>query len=390
MQKAHSSPSHSLRKHHLQSVVISVCVNALLIMALLYVVQLPSDQAEDRVSIRVQNQEVNPEETIDPTILEEPEITQVEETDLSFDTSLEFVTDLTTETESAAELEANVIPTMSPVKLMSMALQTGPVTLGGSGMPMKGTTQFMGQKGEGERIAFVIDYSKSMKKLQLDVMKYELYSAIQKIGETGLVSILFFSGPVWRPDQDAEDATKRWTGSNGEGWRVKDGEEGANPQWFLPNRNNLAAIQRMIYTTPTTYGTDWYPPMKLALETNPRPDVIFFMTDGSSPRGSIDRTLEMIDQIPPGSVQINTVALGLSEDKADPLKQIAEKTGGHFRLYTSEQLKEVLEKIPEPPDEFSDRDLKYMSAAEVIQRSLQNQQAVPQMPVNDDVVTFDI
>jgi len=383
--------AHSLRKNHIHSIVISVLMNGLLMLLLLYAVQLPSQMEEERVSIRMQTEEPVTEEVMDPGELEDPELTDVEDSTLNMDSSLDVFAEMETDTDAAVDIESNIIPTMSPVKMLDMALQTGPVTLSGAGIPGKGATRFMGQQGEGERIAFVIDYSRSMNNTQLAVMKYELYTAVQKIGESGLVSMLFFSGPVWRPDQDAEEATQWWTGSNGNGWRVRDGEEGPNPQWFLPDRNNLAAIQRMIYNTPTTYGTDWYPPLKLALEMNPRPDVIFFMTDGNSPSSSVERTLKMVEDIPSGTVQINTVALGLKEEKAEPLKSIAEQTGGHFRLYTSTQLKEAEEALPKPPEKFSDQNLRYMSSSEVLHRSLENSQKGRPAPVeNDDVVTFEI
>lgn len=90
--------------------------------------------------------------------------------------------------------------------------------------------------------------------------------ALAAIGERGLATVLFFSGPVWRPDQDALKAESRWTGSNGRGWELKKDAEGPNPQWLIPNRKIMAALTRMIYQTPTTLGTDWYPPLKKQVE----------------------------------------------------------------------------------------------------------------------------
>ncbi len=234
---------------------------------------------------------------------------------------------------------------------------------GGYGTGMGGGmgvgVNFMGSESSGTRFAFVIDYSKSMSQLQQRVTKAELYSALEEIGDYGLATVLFFSGPVWRPDQDEKTIRPLWQGNNGNGWFLKEEANGPDPQWFYPNSHNLAAMERMIYETPTTFGTDWYHPIKFVLKMEPPPDVIFFMTDGRSSKNTITKTLEMIDDLPKDQVVINTVALGVKPQDSEPLEEIAKMTGGEFKSYDDAQLKEREEKLDDIPDNFSSKSIRY-------------------------------
>ena len=232
----------------------------------------------------------------------------------------------------------------------------------------KRTTRFMGNEARGKRFAFVIDYSRSMSEDQLAVMKSELYKAIKGVGEDGLVTVLFFSGPVWRPDQDALASEKNWTKSRGGGYELKKGCEGPNPQWLLPTEDNLEALERLIYQTPTTLGTDWFTPLKLVLEMSPRPDMVVFMTDGSVSETVSRRTIEYVKGLPQWMVRINTTALGVEPDKAEPLRILAEMTGGKFRLYDKEELANAAQKLPRAPTTFSSKDLRYLSDEDFRQR----------------------
>lgn len=218
---------------------------------------------------------------------------------------------------------------------------------------------FMGSSSTGSRFAFVIDYSKSMSQLQQRVVKSELYTALEAIGDRGLATVLFFSGPVWRPDQDEKELRPHWNQVSMHEFHLKEGQEGPDPQWFYADAHNLAAMERMIYETKTTGGTDWYNPIKFVLEMDPPPDVIFFMTDGRTSQNSITKTIEMIEELPKGSVIINTVALGVKEKDKAPLEQIAEMTKGEFKSYNDAELQEQEKTLPEAPVDFSTKSIRY-------------------------------
>lgn len=236
----------------------------------------------------------------------------------------------------------------------------------------KQSTRFMGTQAKGNRFAFIIDYSLSMSKDQFAMMKHELNRAIQAIGDDRLVTVLFFSGPVWRPDEDAENVAARFEQAKGKG-KNKDETAGlTEPKWFKTTDNNLKAMERYIHTTPKTLGTDWYKPIKLALDMHPRPDMITFMTDGTVAERISNETIAYIKQLPPFLTRINTIALGVDEEKAAPLRTIAELTGGEFKSYDTEELKKAVQTLPDAPEAFPANNIRYYTDGEINQLLQQN------------------
>ncbi len=377
-----------MKRAHSASVVISLIVNAVLLVALLFFLTMDSENPEVNYQVKViEPTEQETIEDLEEEIIPEEEVPDQDLSDLaSMEFSSDFMSDISSEMEAVDQV---VTPTVSPVSLASLVSS---VSMGGDGEgPAVGATSFMGQKASGSRIAFIIDYSKSMKPDQLGVMKSELTAAISKIGDSAMVSVLFFSGPVWRPDQDGGSQKQYWNNNGHHEYMLKDDGVAPEPKYFAANRGNVEAVKRMIYETRTTGGTDWFNPFYYTLALNPRPNVIFFMTDGSTSKTSIDRTMELVKGVPRGSVQINTVALGLSEKQAEPLETIAEMTGGDFRLFSSKEIRDAYNALPPPPENFSDRPLRYLSDAEVMTRGNGPARRTRQAPVKDDsIVEFEI
>lgn len=254
---------HSLMKNHLSSVAISVVLNAILLVMLLVFITFaaPPEEPEVKVTVIEMDDEQIELEDIEEEIIEEV-VDDVEITDVVV--SLDPINSEPMQSDIPNDSSTIASDIVSPITMQGLAQAMSGVRLGELGGGMTRQTQFMGQSASGTRFAFVIDYSKSMDKTQLRVMKHELYNAIKEIGDGGLVSVLFFSGPVWRPDQDNQAIRQFWAGINAtDGWGLKEGGENPNPQWLLPNAKNLAALQRMIYQTKTTGGTDWYPPLQV-------------------------------------------------------------------------------------------------------------------------------
>ena len=77
------------------------------------------------------------------------------------------------------------------------------------------------------------------------------------------------------------------------------------------------------------YGTQWDRPIKYALEMNPQPDIIFFMTDGTAGKNTDDIAKDIGRDAKKKGVIINCIAL--MEPKAkDAMADIAKRTGGLF------------------------------------------------------------
>jgi hypothetical protein len=360
---------------HVPGPVLSLILHVIIVFALVKLIIIekpPPDQ--DAVEVRMEIEEMpDLDEPLEPEPLEE--LDQMTPNDVP----VEAPEPEAAEMEDVLAVDASV---ESPLKMDLSAL--GDIRFEGvSGLPK--TTQFMGTSATGNRCVFVIDYSKSMSADQLRVMKYELTKAVRGL-RGSLVSIIFFSGPVWRPDQSAQAATKIWTGSNQGGWKLKedakDQGQGPHPQYMLIDDHNLNLLRKMIYETPTTYGTDWYTPFKYALELEPPANMIVFMTDGAVNRGRADATIEMVrERMRPG-LRINTVALGIGEDRAAPLKQLAEMTNGEFRLYNSTEIKDLAQELPAPPEAFdAEGAIRFANAATIASAGAKPEDAV----IRDDV-----
>lgn len=378
-----------LFRNHLSAVVVSILLNLGLFLAFMTLITFSETGDQPINTINVIRSDNIAEEILEPEELLPPE--EVDSAENVEDTSFKMSDFVSENLDTTIPEEQAVIasPVASPIILEGLTQAMGGVSL--DGIARSGNaTSFMGQKATGNRFAFIIDYSKSMNNTQLAIMKQELTSALAAIGEKGLATVLFFSGPVWRPDENAKEAESRWKGDNWTtNWRLKEGAEGPNPQWLVPDRRNMAALQRMIYQTPTTGGTDWYPPMKTVLEMQPRPDIIFFMTDGKTSKDSSDKTIDLIKKVHK-NVQVNTVALGVKEDDVPALKELARITGGKFRRYGNQELRDMKEKLPEVPENFDDTTLKYLSQTEVLLREQTTQRNTPLPTEEKDLVTFEI
>jgi hypothetical protein len=83
--------------------------------------------------------------------------------------------------------------------------------------------------------------------------------------------------------------------------------------------------------TPLVLGTIWDHPLEMALAMEPKPDIIFFMTDGVAGKKSEEIAKEMGRKAKAKGVVINTVALMVPQAQ-EPLKQLAKLSGGQFSI----------------------------------------------------------
>ena len=377
-----------LRRQHLSSVVVSVLVNTGLMILLISTISFSEPKPDVSRIVKVMDEPEPMDEIEDVEELVEPDEPDLKDIADEINANLQDVVSENLDTSMPQEQETLASSIASPVIMKGITMGETGVDLSGLG-DGEGRTTFMGQQASGNRFAFIIDYSKSMDDTQLAVMKHELTNALAAIGERGLATVVFFAGPVWRPDENAKEAAKRWEGDDWTtNWRLKEDEEGPRPQWLIPNRRNMAALQRMIYQTPTVGGTDWYPPMKEVLGMRPRPDIIFFMTDGRTSKDSSGKTLELVEKMR-HEIQVNTVALGVKDKDVEPLEQLASMTGGKFRLYGNKELREVEKNLPKAPTEFKEFSLTYLSSDDVIARTNQARKKLPSAE-EKDWVSFEI
>lgn len=232
---------------------------------------------------------------------------------------------------------------------------------GGGGGGGGGTT-FFGQKSSAERIAFVIDYSASMRQNdRVGIMKKELAKSLGKLAPGTDYQMIFFAGPVWVAGNEisdprskgestiTDDAGKkyRWETSGGaHAWKPKGLRQRA--EWLkIPTgkglignqrteaidegQNNLKQSQKIVKETPLVWGTRWKYALEMALDMEPAPEVIYFMTDGSTGSEAESVAKSIGNKAKRSGTQVNCIAM--MEPRAhEAMKDLCKRTGGKFTV----------------------------------------------------------
>lgn len=132
----------------------------------------------------------------------------------------------------------------------------------GAGGAGAGGTGFFGVEARGLRFTFVVDVSGSMDGEKLDLLKRELVKAIDRLAENASFSVLCFSSDV-QP-------------------------LGNNPKLMPASSKNKKIALEAITALRAMGGTEPMSALSTALRQRPRPDAIYFMTDGLFDAGVVD------------------------------------------------------------------------------------------------------
>lgn len=124
----------------------------------------------------------------------------------------------------------------------------------GAGGAGAGGTSFFGVEVKGQRFAFVVDISGSMDGEKIDTLKRELAKAIDRLTENSSFVVLCFSSDVAPLNNSSK---------------------------LVPaNSRNKKAAFEAISALRAAGGTEPMPALSAALKNRPRPEAIYFMTDG--------------------------------------------------------------------------------------------------------------
>lgn len=201
---------------------------------------------------------------------------------------------------------------------------------------------FFSTRDKAESVCFIVDYSKSMKDKIKDskvtreqLMRENLSASLQKINDQVMVSIIFFSGPAWLAGSSESQARKQYTdnGDDWHGWRAKENATLEQPKWHRFSDAYRREIIKTVQSEKLTGGTVWQNPLRLAMQLEPAPDVIFFLTDGATSEVDVEETLELVGEWKKKNpdLRIHTIALG-EPKAASGMRRIAGRTGGQFKL----------------------------------------------------------
>lgn len=210
----------------------------------------------------------------------------------------------------------------------------------GSGIGKGGKFSFVGQTALGRHVVFVVDVSGSMSAVgsgenisRFDLLKKELIKSVNQMPMNTQFQILFFSDFAWPHDQvdsrDVNALTKyRWE------IEPKDYKKAKIPtfRFIQATPFSLRETADIIQRSDNPGGTNWGSGLLMALNANPKPDVIFFMTDGmrSDEQGWVDIvTAENKRRLPMTAIYTSAMQ---QPDAARELDDLARRNNGRFTV----------------------------------------------------------
>ena len=157
-----------------------------------------------------------------------------------------------------------------------------------------GGASFFQQKVSADRIAYVIDYSLSMRGERDKLMRAELKKSVEGLSSGMQYQLIFFSGPAWVAGSELPSfnygsgkatvkgkggRTYEWTGKGLHDWTPKGKREPV--EWLDVSGRQMKETLKVIEETALSGGTDWENPLLMAFDAEPPPQIVFFMTDGA-------------------------------------------------------------------------------------------------------------
>lgn len=252
-----------------------------------------------------------------------------------------------------------VLPEMPPMDMMdfskitnrmtvsSAALGAGqPLGMGGAGggfgagIGRGGRFSFVGQTAMGRHVVFVVDVSGSMSAIapgesisRFDLLKKELVKTMNQMPMGTSYQILYFSDFAWPHDQvdsrNSEALLKyKWEIDSKDYKKVKI----PSFKYIQANPFSLRESTEIIQRSENPGGTNWGSGLLMALKGNPKPDVIFFMTDGlrSDEQGWVDVvTAENKSRLPVTAIYTSAMQ---EPDAAPELDSLARRNNGRFTI----------------------------------------------------------
>ena len=191
-----------------------------------------------------------------------------------------------------------------------------------------GGASFFGSHRRGRNVVFLVDFSGSMESdaesgggTRIQALKKELDKSIKALPGGMNVSVIFFSTTAWTIDTEGPNQHEK-------GW-MGNGNVPPVP-WYPTSQRFKALVTGAINKMPAKGGTNWYPPLKMAFSMEPRPNIVYLLSDGEPTDAEF--VLGEMSDINPDGVPIDTIAFELPGTPAGQLLMIAEETGGKFSM----------------------------------------------------------
>lgn len=202
-----------------------------------------------------------------------------------------------------------------------------------------GGAAFFGSKSTGNRFLFVLDHSASMKSNQINLRNAELERALKSL-KGAQYQVLLFAGAAlyaqkgWKVQNPnhivGPDKTDYKYTSKGAANFDFVGKPADLPRekWLPATPSNISRTMEFINNLKKFYGTDWGMALEIGHAIEPKPDVIFFMADGTGGNDP-EPILEMNRKN--GRPVINTVAMQTKSGAAQ-FAEVAKGTRGKYTI----------------------------------------------------------
>jgi len=219
----------------------------------------------------------------------------------------------------------------------------------GSGS-IKGMVSFFGLSAPLERVVFVLDYSVSMKPNQLDLVVQEMGKTLKLLPPKAEYQVVLFAGGARFASEHWDVNTKHKydrivTHRKRKEFRffsptesymdyAFDGDDDELPKdrWLTANSYNTKKTMENLEQKKIWGGTDWRWGFKVALNMDPPPKVIYFMTDGLM--DNADKAVEDIlayNKDRKANSQFNTLLMNTSAGLKNMMK-LAKDTSGRCTM----------------------------------------------------------
>ena len=151
---------------------------------------------------------------------------------------------------------------------------------------------------------------------RLSRLKTELYRSLASLPEGMPFNIIYYADSPWL----------------GGAWSTASHERSIpeRARWRVASRSERRLTSVEIANMKAEGSTYWAPPLRLALGMEPKPDLIWLLSDGDA----VDRrnlTKKLRHHLD-GSVRINTIGIELGGAPFQSLIDIAEQTGGSYSI----------------------------------------------------------
>ncbi len=208
--------------------------------------------------------------------------------------------------EAQAPAVASSLPTPTQLTAISGAgaeeLGEGFEAPSGSGEG-SGSASFFGVEARGARFVYIVDVSGSMEGRKLETLQIELTDSIKRLPESARFAVVLFS----------TDASSL----------------GGASRWWQATEQAKRAISREIQAIRAKGGTNPLPAFEKAFALKPKPDAIYFMTDGLFAESAAYEIAQLNESTGGRITPIHCISF-VSREAASIMRSIADRSGGSY------------------------------------------------------------